>query len=281
VNNLETQITKHVNDIIQKYASGLFRNTALEFYGIKTAPIKEMINPEIPVVEVSGSSADVVFLLEDDTYLHFAFETGHTGTKAMLKCAGYDLRLIERDGRKIHSVIIYTSDVKNKPDGLDYGTFVYNPDVILMSNYDGNNVFAELESKIKSGQELNDLDILNLAFAPLMKHTMPKKELAVKSIKLAQDIQDAQKRDVCIVAAVAFATKYLNEAEKAELLEAMKVIDLLEMYVEHKLKTAEEKKSIKIAKNALIDGHSVHSVARMTELDEALVWSLRKELNIE
>lgn len=61
-----------------------------------------MINPEVPVVEVSGSSADVVFLLENDTYLHFAFETGHNNTNAMLKCAGYDLRLIERDGRKIH-----------------------------------------------------------------------------------------------------------------------------------------------------------------------------------
>jgi len=69
VKNLNTKITKHVNDVIQKYTSGLFRNTALEFYGIKAAPIKEMINPEVPVVEVSGSSADVVFLLEDDTYL--------------------------------------------------------------------------------------------------------------------------------------------------------------------------------------------------------------------
>jgi len=79
---MDAKITKHVNDVIQKYASGLFRSVTLEFYGIKTAPIKELINPELPVIEVSGGAADVVFLLEDDTYLHFAFETGHNSTGA-------------------------------------------------------------------------------------------------------------------------------------------------------------------------------------------------------
>ena len=62
VTNLDTKITKHVNDVIQKYASGLFRNATLAFYGIDAAPIKELINPELPTVEVSGGAADVVFL---------------------------------------------------------------------------------------------------------------------------------------------------------------------------------------------------------------------------
>ena len=54
---LETKISKHTNDIIQKYASGLFKNASLEFYGIKTARIKELVNVELPVVEVGGSSS--------------------------------------------------------------------------------------------------------------------------------------------------------------------------------------------------------------------------------
>jgi hypothetical protein len=61
--SIDTKITKHINDVIQKYASGLFRDATLEFYGIKTAPIKELINPELPSVEVSGGAADVVFNL--------------------------------------------------------------------------------------------------------------------------------------------------------------------------------------------------------------------------
>ena len=58
---------------------------------------------------------DVVFLLDDDSYLHFAFVTGHNSKDAMLKSAGYDIRLHERDGRDVYSVIIYTADVKTKP----------------------------------------------------------------------------------------------------------------------------------------------------------------------
>lgn len=56
---------------MQKYASGLFRDATLEFYGIKTARIKELINVDLPAVEISAAAADFVFLLEDDTYLHF------------------------------------------------------------------------------------------------------------------------------------------------------------------------------------------------------------------
>jgi hypothetical protein len=46
------QISKHAKDIIQKYTSGLFRNATLEFYGVKTAKIKELINVELPVVRL-------------------------------------------------------------------------------------------------------------------------------------------------------------------------------------------------------------------------------------
>jgi len=63
---LNPKITKHVNDIIQKYASGLFRNVTLAFYGIKTAPIMEIINPELPAVEVAGGAADVVLISKKD-----------------------------------------------------------------------------------------------------------------------------------------------------------------------------------------------------------------------
>ena len=151
---INTKISKHANDLIQKYATSLFRNATLEFYGIKSAPIKELINPELPEIKVTGGAADIVFLLEDDTYLHFAFETGHNSKGAMLKCIGYDTRLYERDGRLVHTVIIYTADVKTKPKGLSIGTLSYDPQVILMVDYDGNAIFKELEAKIKADEEL-------------------------------------------------------------------------------------------------------------------------------
>ena len=269
---IDIKITKHVNDVIQKYASGLFRNVTLEFYGIKTAPIKELINPELPVVEVSGGAADVVFLLEDDTYLHFAFETGHNSKRSMLKCASYDIRLYERDEREVYSVIIYTADVKTKPTGLRLGTLAYNPDVILMGEYDGNSIFAELETKIKSGQDLSELDTLNLVLLPLMKHTLSRMTLAEKSIKLAQSIPDIAKRNACIAAAFAFGKAYLDEADSGKLLEVLKMSNLGALLV---IDTAKS-----IAKKMLQRGMSISAIAEDTGLDEATIKELQAELEL-
>ena len=76
----------------------------------------------------------------------------------------------------------------------------------------------ELEAKIKAGQELLDIDILNLVLLPLMKHTLPRRELAEKTIKLAQSIPDTTKRNACIAAAFAFGRAYLDEADAGKLL---------------------------------------------------------------
>jgi len=273
VDNMSTKITRHVNDVIQKYATALFRNATLEFYGIMTAPIKELINPELPIVQVGGGAADIVFLLEDNTYLHFDFETGYS-REAITRCAGYDLRLFERDGRSVHTVIIYTSEVTSKPSGFNIGSLVYNPDVILMGEYDGNAIFAEIENKIEAGQEITDTDMLNLVLLPLMRHTMPRQELAVSSIKLAQSIPDITKRNACIAAAFAFASKYLNSDEK--LLEVLKMTDLINMLVVD----AQKDEKMKIAAIMLKDGVGISTISRYTGLDELTIRRLQAELDV-
>ena len=269
---IDTKITKHINDVIQKYASGLFRNATLEFYGIKTAPIKELINPEVPVVEVAGGATDIVFLLEDDTYLHFAFQTGKNSVATMLKCASYDIRLYERDGRKIYSVIIYTSDVKNEHEGLNIGTLNYPVDVILMNNYDGNTIFAELEAKINAGQELSELDILNLVLLPLMKHTLPRRELAEKTIKLAQTIPDITRRNACIAAAYAFSKAHLSKSDSDKLLEVLKMTSAFTTLYIERMKD--------VARKLLKHGMSVGDIMDCTDLDETTITELQSELEV-
>ena len=277
VNAIDAKITQHTNDTIQKYTNALFRNATLEFYGIETAPIKELINPELPKVEVSGGAADIVFLLEDDTYLHFAFETGHN-TAAVAKCFSYDARLFERDGRKIHTVIIYTADVKTRPSGLSFGTMRYYPDVILMTEYDGDAVFKELEAKIKTGQELTEIDMLNLALLPLMRHTMPPRELAAESIRLAQTIPDITRRNACTAAAVAFANKFLSKTDMEKIKGVLAMTDLVGMIVEDAVGNAIKNRDMEIAKNALKMGFSIENIAGITSLDESTIKQLQTEM---
>jgi hypothetical protein len=269
---LSANISGHTNDVIQKYASGLFKGATLEFYGIKTAAIKELIIVELPDVKVTGSSADNIFLLVDDSYLHYEFASEYN-KEDIPRYAGYDLRLYERDGRKIQTVIIYTSDVTKADTALSIGSLSYNSDKIMMCEYDGNKIFMELDAKIKAGQELTDVDMLNLIFLPLMKHTIPRKELAVKSIELAQTIPNKTKQDACIAAAYAFARKFLSENEMNSMEEVLKMSDLVVRLV--------ESKATEIAKKLLKRGLSIMDVVEDTDLDEATVMRLQTELNNE
>ena len=154
---------------------------------------------------------------------------------------------------------------------------MYTPDVILMGEYDGNSIFADLEAKIKAGQELSDLDMLNLVLLPLMQHTIPRKELAAKSIELAQTIPDVTKRNACIAAAFAFASRYLEENEIDKLLEVLRMTDLGEMLVMDAIKDDR----IEVAKNALLEGVPIRSISRITGIDEATIRRIQAEMDIE
>jgi hypothetical protein len=232
-------------------------------------------------VEVAGGAADVVFLLADNSYLHFAFVTGRKHKVSMQKCAGYDLRLYERDERLIQTVLIYTAEVKRKPRGLKIGSLEYNPNIILMGEYDGNAIFAELEAKIKAGQELADVALLNLVLLPLMKHTMPRRELAENTIKLAQKIPDETKRDACIAAAYAFTSKHLEEADRLKLLEVLRMCDVLERYVDGRIDEKLNERISEVAKNLIRDRFPLDLVVRHTGLDMRVVKRLKAEVDNE
>ncbi|MDR2167020.1 MAG: hypothetical protein LBE35_04105 [Clostridiales bacterium] len=272
-----TKISRNVNDIVLKLASGAFRDTNLELFGVKTPKIKELISVELPVVEASESRADFIFLLEDDSYLHFEFETGYN-VSSLIKAAIYNLRLYERDGRQVRSVIIYTADVKTRPKGLNIGSLEYSPDMIMMADYDGDAVYRDLDAKIKGGQELADIDILNLIFLPLMRHSIDRKELTEKSIELAQTITDERKRSISLAATYSFATKYLDAANLRKLKEVIRKMTLIEMVVEDVMVERMYENMVETAKKFLSLGVGTEIVAKGTGLDEFAVRELKEEL---
>jgi hypothetical protein len=265
---MSVKISKHAKDLIQKYSSGLFKDASLEFYGIKTGKIKEMINVELPVMEVGGGAADYIFLLEDGTYLHFEFQTTYS-KRDLVRFAGYDIRLYDRDGRRIITVIIYAADVKQAETELNIGSMVYSPEKIMMNEYDGNAIYTELANKINNDAEITDVDMLNLIFLPLMRNTVSRAELAVKSVTLAKNITEARKRDACIAASVAFASRYMDENKINELLEVLKMTDIATLLVEDA--------KIDIAKNMLKRGVSIETIAEDTGLDETIIKKLQAD----
>ena len=272
---LEITISKHKKDIIQKFASGVFKDASLEFYGIKTAKIKEPINVELPVLKVSEESTDFVFLLEDGTYQHNEFESKFSKA-ALTRFAMYDIHLYERDKRKIRTVIIYSSNVKKRDVSLNIGSLEYKPDVVFMCDYDGNAIYTDLETKLKNKQKLTNTDILNLTFLPLMRNTIPKAELAEKSIKIAQNIPDKNKRDGCIASTLAFSLEYLNKTQITRIMEGLQMSKFEKLYT-----VFVENAVIERTKNFLKNGVSEEIIAKSMEIDIDTVIALKEQLELE
>jgi len=270
---MDTSISKHSRDIIQKYASSLFKDTTLELYGIKTAKIKELVNVDLPIMEVSGSSADIVFLLEDDSYLHLEFQTGYNKSD-FIRFAGYDLRLYERDKRIINTVVIYSADVKHAPSVLALGSLTYNPGIVMMASYDGNAIYTDLQEKVKDGFSLSDLDMLNLIYLPLMRTDMPRYELAAKSVLLAQTIPNDTKRNACIAAAFVFASRFLEKDEADMILKEVKMIDLVELLVKDAVDIALKEQEIKIALSFIQRGTPIKTVSEIIGIEVPVLEQL-------
>ena len=279
MNRINTEISKHKMDIIQKYTSGLFREATLEFYGIKTAKIKEPINVEFPRVEIAIQKTDFIFLLEDNTYLHYEFETSYKKTN-LIRFADYDIQVYKKYGKKVRTVVIYSSNVKKAAKSLDIGSLTYTPDIVMMCDYDGNAIYADLEKKLKSKQELTDTDMLNLIFLPLLRSDIPKYDLAEKSIELAQTIQDETKRDTCIASTLAFMEKYLNINEINKILEGLKMTKVAEMLikdaVEENTKKVEKRKAVEMATEMLLADEPIDKIVKYTKLTEKEINDIQK-----
>ncbi|MCL2775828.1 MAG: hypothetical protein FWD71_21150 [Oscillospiraceae bacterium] len=277
---MDVEISRGVKDIISKHTSGLFKNTALEFYGIKTAKVKELINVELPIVKVKDTSMDIVFLLEDDTLLHFEFQSSYK-IDDLVRFLDYDVQLYKRYKKNIQTVIIYSSDVKNIDDYLEIGSPLYYPMNIMMCKRDGNKIFSDLEVKLKATGELSDIDMQNLIFTPLMqwdKTNMSRKDLAVKTLEMAQTILNEDKRHICMASAVAFAQKYLNKNELSKLLEAFMNTDLGTMIVGKAIKEAKKETKIEMAKEMILDNKPIDEIMKYTKLSKKEIKDLKQQL---
>jgi predicted transposase/invertase (TIGR01784 family) len=152
-----------------------------------------------------------------------------------------------------------------------------------MYEFDGNSIYKDLETKLKEGQELTDIDMLNIIFLPLMRNSIPKDELALKSIELSKMIEDKSKRDTCIVSTVAFTSKYLSENEINRIWEVAKMTDvigrLIQEEVNKEIDVAEKKikkeSKIETAKKMLAKNKPIDEIIEFTDLTEKEIRKIK------
>jgi hypothetical protein len=228
-------------------------------------------------VKIKKTSADLIFLLEDNTYLHLEFQTNYK-LDDLIRFSEYNLKIYMRAKQKVKTVIIYSSDVKSI-ETLDTGSVLFTPLAIMMYDYNGDKIFKELEIKLQKKQKLTGIDVMSLALLPLMKNSISKTELAKKTIKMANTIENKDQRDLCIASAIAFAERYLSKAEMNELEGVIEMFDIVEQIVTKNVNKNLKKRELELAKEMLLDSKPMEDIIKYSKLSKKQVEKLAKELN--
>lgn len=239
VNNYNTEDTierrvimdyNKVEDSVLKKAMEFFQQNAASFFGIN----KRILGPavtEIKNVEIKTNAMDYLFYTEDGEYLHFEFQTTNK-RQDITRFLYYDTSLYCRDGRKIDTVVIYSSEITNAETSIDGGSIQYNIKAYYMYRLDGDEAYKYLYEKIKNGENLTNEDIMKLTFIPLMKTSEDKGDITIKCIELANNINMEEEKVKSLTLLYALFDKFGNEKAKRKFKEVVSMTEVGRMIFE-------------------------------------------------
>ena len=266
-------------DLIMKRAMDVFAEDGLKFFGIDKK-VKELGPTELVVLESKNLHMDYTFLMEDDTYIHFEFQTTNKNVSDLRRFRAYEALLSHQTGKDVVTYVIYSSNIINVNDTLETGINKFKVNTISMASKNGDDVFKNVSDKISKGISLSKDDIISLSFSPIMGGQVSKLERILNTIKILKDIDITYRHDVESII-YAFANKFLSGKDLERVKEELRVTEigksLIEEGKEEGIKAGEKKKAIEIAKG-LLDILSIEIIAQKTGLTVDEVKSLKDEV---
>ncbi|NFO05574.1 hypothetical protein FDB23_16165 [Clostridium botulinum] len=271
-------------DMIMKRAMDIFAEDGLKFFGIDKK-VKDTGSTEIVVLEIKNMFMDYTFLMEDDTYIHFEFQTTNKGVTDLRRFRTYESLLNMQTGKDVVTYVVYSGDIKNPLSGYESGINSYRVNAISMANKDGDKIFNDIIDKMKSGEELSKQDIIALTFTPIMGGKLSKGDKIVNAIRVVKDIDKDYRYDVESIL-YAFANKFLSGKDLEKVREEIKMTELGKSLIEEGMEKGksegiiegENKKTIEIVKNAIKQGLDNIIISNLTGLSNEEIEAIRKTL---
>ena len=198
---------KH-EDLIMKKAMDVFAEEGLKFFGINQK-VKDSSSTEIVVLEALNLHMDYTFLMEDDTYIHFEFQTTNKGKSDLRRFRVYEAVLSLQKDKDVTTYVVYSGNIKNAKDTLETGINKYKVKSIFMSDRNGDLIVEELEKKVKNKENITKQELVALTFTPIMGGKLTKAEKIIKSIRIVKSSENEYKYDIESML-YAFADKFLR-----------------------------------------------------------------------
>nr|WP_156211901.1 hypothetical protein [Clostridium butyricum] len=266
--------------MIMKRAMDIFAEEGLKFFGIDKK-VRDIGSTEIVVLEIKNMFMDYTFLMEDDSYIHFEFQTSDKGIKDLRRFRTYEALLNMQTGKDVVTYVVYSGDIKNPLSGYESGINTYKVNAISMANKDGDKIFNEIIEKMKQGEELSKQDIIALTFTPIMDSKLSKSDKIINAIRVVKDIDKEYRYDVESIL-YAFASKFLEGKDLEKVKEEIKMTELGRSLIEEGLAKGivegENKKTIEIVKNAIKRGMDNNIISDLTGLSNEEIEAIRKTL---
>lgn len=211
-------------DLIMKRAMDLFAEEGLKFFGINKK-VKELGPTELVVLETKNMFMDYTFLMEDDTFIHFEFQTTNKGKTDLRRFRAYEALLSHQTGKDAVTYIVYSGNIKNSGNILQTGINEFKVNTISMASKDGDKIYNDIVEKIKSGIEITKQDIISLTFTPIMAGKIGIADKIINAIHVIKDINNDYKNDIESIL-YAFANKFLSGKDLEKVKEELRMTEL-------------------------------------------------------
>lgn len=109
-----------VEDAVFKKAMEVFKEGAAEFFGLNVKIIASA-ETEIKNIDIITNAMDYLFYTDDNEYLHFEFQTTKKRDD-ISRFLYYDASLYYKNKKKITTVVVYSSDIKDVITDLNCGS---------------------------------------------------------------------------------------------------------------------------------------------------------------
>lgn len=224
--NEELKISYKNYDMVIKEALTLFENKTLDFLGLDLPKIISVEDTELYKIETKNNFIDLNFMLEDGTLLHIEEET-HVSLKDLLRFAQTDLMMYGKKHRKIHTVVLTKTAAEQTKNTIDAGSLIYKVDCINLTEDDWEDTYNKLKSKIESGEEFNELELI---FLPLKKADEQDTTYIDQSIELAKEIKTSKVEQLRIISLmIVLMDKHLTKEKILNIWEELNMLNIMKV----------------------------------------------------
>jgi hypothetical protein len=97
---------------------------------------------------------DYTFLMEDDSYIHFEFQTTDKELDDLMRFRTYEALLNHQTKKDVTTYVVYSGDIRTPISEYNCGIDTYKVNAISIVNEDGDKVFDEIIKKLSKGYDI-------------------------------------------------------------------------------------------------------------------------------